>query len=257
MLLLDTKDTDSLYSARGGKARARLFLDEAEGYISDSNFLEAEIAISQARNEDISDRLEWLELLLAFRQDPKKINRVITFASSKRHPRLCFQALLVALEYCMYKKNEKKLDLAIKVFTTTHPNSSGVWEATLIRQANRLMHRPANEEDLHIVKQLHANPTPGQEAQARGLLGDYLLGLKHYEELIALIDPVISIEPTIINHLQLGSALVGAGRREEGLTVLIDGLEANHGDMAKHQIEPIRKKLKTLIDDLTRNTNYN
>lgn len=256
MLLLDTHNADSLYSARGGKSRARLFLNEAEDSIDEGNFLEAEIALSQAKREDRSDRLEWLELLLAFRRDSKKINRVITFASSKRHPRLCFQALRVALEYCINKKDEKKIDLAIAAFTTTHPNSSGVWEANMVRQANRLMWRAAKEEDLNMVRQLQADPVPGQETKVRGLLGDYLLELGHYEELIDLIDPIIPTEPTIINHLQLGNALVGAGRREEGLAVLMDGLEALPGDVAKSQIEPLRKKIKEIIDDLKRDANY-
>jgi len=252
MLLLDTENADSLYSARGGKARARLFLDEADDLIDEGDFIEAKRALSQARHEDKSDRLEWLELLLEFRLDPKKINRVIAFASSKRHPRLCFQALRVALEYYIDKKNEKKIDSAITAFTKTHPNSSGAWEATMIRQANRLICKSISEKDLNAVRQLQANPTPGQETKSRGLLGEYLLELGRYDELIALIDPIISTEPTIINHLQLGSALVGVGRHEEGLAILMDGLEANPGDATKGQIEPLRKKVKGIIDDLKR-----
>ena len=249
LLLLDTDDVVSLRSARGGKARARLFLDEAEDCIKGGSFSEAEIALSQAKCEDSSDRLEWLELFLEFRKDPKKINQVVAFVSSKRHPRLCFQALRVVLEYCMDKNDEKKLDSAIDAFTTAHPNSSGVWEAIIIRQANRLMRKSIKEEDLCTVRQLQANPAPGQEAQSRGLLGEYLLELKRYDELISLIDPIIDTEPTIINHLQLGSALVGVGKYEEGLAVLAGGLEANPGDITKHQIEPLRKRIKGIIDD--------
>jgi tetratricopeptide (TPR) repeat protein len=257
LMLLDTEDVASLKSARGGNARAILFLDEAEDHINENNLQEAEVALSQAKSEDSSDRLEWLELLLAFRKNQNKINQVITFASSKRHPRLCFQALRVVLEYYMNQNDETKLDAIISAFAAIHPNSSGVWEAKIIRQADRLMRKTINEEDLYIVRQLHANTAPGQEAKIRSLLGEYLLALKHYDELITLIDPIISIEPTMINHLQLGGALVGVGKYEKGLSILTDGLEANPGDINADQIEPLRKRIKDIIDNIKNNASDN
>jgi len=176
--------------------------------------------------------------------------KAVAFAGSGRHPRLCFQALHLAVDYFMDKNDEKGLNLALNTFLAVHPKSSGAWEAAIIRQAYRLMNGSVNEDDLREVRRLQTNPLPGQEARARTLLGQYLLELKRPKEVVELIDPILSAEPTMINHFQLGSALVALKQREEGLAVLNDGLDADPGDLPEDQADLLRAKIQTMIKDL-------
>lgn len=257
MLLLDTNNKEQLYSAKGGNYRSRSYLDEADNYLADGNLTGAEVALSKAGKENQSERLEWLKLLLAFRKDPKRINDIINFISSNHHPRLCFQALHLALDYFMSKKDEHNIISAINAFKNAHPTSSGIWETSVIYQTYRLINHLANEDDLHIVHKLQTNPIPGQEARARNLLGQYLLEFKHYNELIKLVDPIISIEPTIINHFQLGSALLATNQYEESLIVLKNGLEASYGDLPKSQAELLKNKIKNIINSIKINADHN
>jgi len=251
LLLLDAENPAQLHSARGGKAQAGFLLDEVEDCLAEGNIAEAETALRRARRRDRSERLEWLELLLAFRKDPKsQLAKAVAFAGSGRHPRLCFQALHLAVDYFMDKNDEKGLNLALNTFLAVHPKSSGAWEAAIIRQAYRLMNGSVNEDDLREVRRLQTNPLPGQEARARTLLGQYLLELKRPKEVVELIDPILSAEPTMINHFQLGSALVALKQREEGLAVLNDGLDADPGDLPEDQADLLRAKIQTMIKDL-------
>ena len=106
------------------------------------------------------------------------------------------------------------------------------------------------------MRRLQANPLPGQEARARTLLGQYLLEFKRPQEVVDLIDPVLGAEPTMINHFQLGSALVALKERQEGLGVLQDGLEADPGDLPEDQAGLLRSKIQTMIKDLEKNSNH-
>ena len=254
LLLLDAENATQLRSARGGKAQSAFLLDEVEDYLAEGDLGEAETALKRARRKDRSERLEWLELLLAFTRDPRaSLAKAIAFAGSGRHPRLCFQALHLAVDHYMDKNDEKGLNLALNTFLAVHPKSSGAWEAAIIRQAYRLMNGPVSDDDLREVRRLQANPLPGQEPRARTLLGQYLLELKRPKEVVELIDPVIAAEPTMINHFQLGSALVALKQREQGLGVLVDGLDADPGDLPEDQAGLLRTKMQTMVKDLEKN----
>jgi hypothetical protein len=106
------------------------------------------------------------------------------------------------------------------------------------------------DDDLREVRRLQANPLPGQEARARTLLGQYLLELKRPKDVVDLVGPVIAAEPTMINHFQLGSALVALKQREEGLAMLQDGLDGDPGDLPEDQAVLLRSKMQTMIKDL-------
>jgi tetratricopeptide (TPR) repeat protein len=257
LLLLDAESPAQLRSARGGKAEAGFLLDEAEDWLADGNLVEAEAALRRSRRKDRSERLDWLELLLAFRKDPRsQLAKAIGFAGSGRHPRLCFQALHLAVDHYMDKNDEKGLNLALNTFLAAHPKSSGAWEAAIIRQAYRLMNGTVGDDDLREVRRLQANPLPGQEARARTLLGQYLLELKRPKDVVDLVGPVIAAEPTMINHFQLGSALVALKQREEGLAVLQDGLDGDPGDLPEDQAGLLRGKMQTMIKDLEKNLGH-
>jgi tetratricopeptide (TPR) repeat protein len=251
LLLLDAETPAQLRSARGGKAEAAILLDEMEDCLNEGDLLEAEATLKRARRKERSERMDWLELLLAFRRDPAgQLAKAIAFAESKRHPRLCFQAMHLAVDHYMDRNDEAGLTRALGAFLKAHPKSSGAWEAAIIRQAYRLMNGPVGEDDLLEVRRLQGNPLPGQESRARTLLGQYLLEFKRPKEVVELIDPVIATEPTMINHFQLGSALAALKRRDEGLELLQDGLEADPGDLPEDQAELLRTKMKTMILDL-------
>jgi hypothetical protein len=67
---------------------------------------------------------------------------------------------------------------------------------------------------------------------------------------------VLGAEPTMINHFQLGSALVALKERQEGLGVLQDGLEADPGDLPEDQAGLLRTKIQTMIKDLEKNPSH-
>ena len=251
LLLLDAESPAQLRSARGGKAEARFILDDAEDCLGDGNLQEAESAIRKARRKDKSERLDWLELHLAFRKDPRAaLPKAVAFAASPRHPRLCFLALRMAVDYIMDKNDDKGLFLALDAFLNAHPKSSGAWEAAIIRQAYQLMNSQVTEEDLREVRRLQANPLPGQEARARTLLGQYLLELRHFRDVVQLIDPVLVSEPTMINHFQLGTALASLKDKDEALAVLREGLESDPGDLPQDQAALLQAKMQTMIQEL-------
>jgi tetratricopeptide (TPR) repeat protein len=257
LLLLDAESPAQLRSARGGRAEAGFILDDAEDWLAEGNLTEAEAALKRARRKDRSERLEWLELLLAYRKDGRsQLAKAVAFAGSGRHPRLCFQALHLAVDYFMDKNDEKGLNMALDSFLSVHPKSSGAWEAAIIRQVYRLMNGPVSEDDLREVRRLQANPLPGQEARARTLLGQYLLEFKRPKDVVDLVGPVIAAEPTMINHFQLGSALVALKQREEGLTVLQDGLDGDPGDLPEDQAALLRTKIQAMIKDLEKTLSH-
>jgi tetratricopeptide (TPR) repeat protein len=251
LLLLDAEGAAQLRSARGGRAEARYILDDVEDWLADGNLPEAEAALKRARRKDKSERLEWLELQAAFLKDPKgTLPKAILFAGSGRHPRLCFQALRLAVDHLLDKGDEKGFKLALESFLGAHPKSSGAWEAAIIRQAQRLMAGKVTDEDLAEVRRLQGNPLPGQEARARTLLGQYLLELKHPQEVVQLVDPVIASEPTMINHFQLGMALASLGERDEALAVLRDGLQSDPGDLPESQTALLRSRMEGMIHEM-------
>ena len=192
-----------------------------------------------------------MELQIAWHRDPAgHLKAVQAFATSARHPRLCFQALRLAIDYFMEKEDESGVMKSLEGFLQAHPKSSGAWEAVIIRQAYRLMSAKITEDDLIEVRRLHAKPLPGQEGRVRTLLGQYLLDLKRPAEVVELLDPILKTEPTLINHFQLGTALAAIDEREEALLVLQDGLHADPGDLPEDQVSLIKKKIEGLILEL-------
>ncbi|HNX32586.1 MAG TPA: tetratricopeptide repeat protein [Holophaga sp.] len=251
LLLLDAENPAQLRSARGGKAEARFLLDDAEDWLKEGNLAEAEVALKKARRKDQSERADWIELQIAAKRHTKTaIPKALTFAASSRHPRLCFQALRLAVDPLMEQENEAAIMKALDTFLKAHPKSSGAWEAAIIRQAYRLMNGKVGQEDLAEVRRLQASPLPGQEARARTLLGQYLMEMRKPEEVVELIEPVLKSEPTIINHFQLGTALAALGEREDALQTLQDGLEAVPGDLAEAQVNLLKSKMQALVKDL-------
>ena len=255
LLLLDAESPAQLRSARGGKAEARFLLDDAEGWLKDNNLGEAEVSLKKARRKDRSERADWVELQIAIKQNEKTgIQKAQTFAASNRHPRLCFQALRLAVDPLTEGEDEAGIMKVLDLFLKAHPKSSGAWEAAIIRQAYRLMNGKVDQGDLAEVRRLQANPLPGQEPRSRTLLGQYLMEMRKPEEVVELIEPVLKAEPTMINHFQLGTALAALGEREDALEVLREGLDATPGDLVESQVELLKTKMQALIQDLEKNT---
>ncbi|HJU83849.1 MAG TPA: tetratricopeptide repeat protein [Holophagaceae bacterium] len=251
LLLLDAESYPQLREAREGKASTRELLDEAERCLDEKLPEEAEAQLRRARRKGRSERLDWLELRLAFTRAPEKhLAEALAFARSDRHPRLCFLALRLALEHLMDQHREPEIEKALEGFLARHPKSSGAWEAALMRQAYRLVKGEPAERDLSEVRRLHAQPLPGFQARARTLLGQYLLAMHKHRDVVDLIDPVLEKEPTLLNHFQLGAALAGLGERREAQDLLRAGLEADEGELNDSQAQGVRGQIRSLLRDL-------
>ncbi len=251
LLLLDAESTAQLWSARGGKESARRILDEAEDWMAEGRGEEAEACLRRARRRCRSERLDYLELQHAYLKDPDGGRaRLLAFAGSPRHPRLCFQALRLLLDHEMEAGREDEVQRALEAYLAAHPKSSGAWEAALMRQAWKLLGGKGLDAELAEVRRLHAHPLPGQESRARTLLSQYLLALQKPGEVVELLDPVLDQEPTIINHFQLGAALAALGERDPALALLRGGLDADPGDLSPEQLEGVRTQMRSLLEDL-------
>jgi tetratricopeptide (TPR) repeat protein len=251
LLLLDAEDYPQLREAREGKASTRELLDEAERCLDEGLPEEAGAQLRRARRKGGSERLDWLELRLAFTQAPEKhLAEALAFARSDRHPRLCFLALRLALEHLMEQHREPEIAKALEAFLAKHPKSSGAWEAALMRQAYRLVKGKPTEADLAEVRRLHAQPLPGFQPRARTLLGQYLLAMQKHKDVVELLDPVLEKEPTLVNHFQLGAALAALGERREAQELLRAGLEADEGDLNEGQAQGVRGQIRTLLREL-------
>jgi tetratricopeptide (TPR) repeat protein len=251
LLMLDAETHPQLREARDGKPGTLTLLDEAEALLDEDQLDSAALLLKRARRKGRSQRLEWLELRLTFLRQPEKtLKAALDFACSDRHPRLCFLALRLVLEHLMAQKREPEIARALDAFLTRHPKSSGAWEAALMRLAYRLMNGQVTEQDLVEVRRLHAHPLPGLEPRARTLLGQYLLALKHHQDVLDLLDPLLEKEPTLINHFQLGAALAGLGDREEARILLKAGLDADPGDLNESQAKGVRSQIRGLMKEL-------
>nr|WP_320133613.1 tetratricopeptide repeat protein [uncultured Holophaga sp.] len=251
LLLLDAEDPAQLRSARGGSAASRMALDEVEVLIREESPAEASTALKRVMRKERTQRAELLELQIAFLKNPKgTLSKAMAFAASDHHPRLCFQALRLVLDYYMEQNADAQILETLEHYLQAHPKSSGAWEAAIIRQACRLMAGDLTQDDLKEVRRLQANPLPGQEARARTLLGQYLLDLKLPRDVVDLIGPVLKNEPTLINHFQLGTALAALHRESEAVDILEAGLEADPDDLQESQVTMIKTKMKALIHEL-------
>jgi tetratricopeptide (TPR) repeat protein len=251
LLMVDAQDHQQLREARDGKTGTQTLLDEVENLLDESQLEPAALLLKRARRKGKSQRSEWLDLRLAFLQNPEKsLKAALDFACSDRHPRLCFLALRLGLEHLMAQKREAEIARILDAFLTRHPKSTGAWEAALMRQAYRLMNGQASEQDLIEVRRLHAHPLPGMEPRARTLLGQYLLALKRHQEVLDLLDPLLEKEPTLINHFQLGAALAGLGDREEARALLKAGLDAEPGDLNDSQAKGVKNQIRGLLKEL-------
>ncbi|HEY3270834.1 MAG TPA: tetratricopeptide repeat protein [Geothrix sp.] len=251
LLMVDAEDHQQLREARDGKTGTQTLLDEVENLLDEDQLEPAALLLKRVRRKGKSQRSEWLDLRLAFLQNPEKtLKAALDFACSDRHPRLCFLALRLGLEHLMAQKREPEIARILDAFLTRHPKSTGAWEAALMRQAYRLMNGQASEQDLVEVRRLHAHPLPGMEPRARTLLGQYLLALKRHQEVLELLDPLLEKEPTLINHFQLGAALAGLGEREEARTLLKAGLDAEPGDLNDSQAKGVKNQIRGLLKEL-------
>jgi tetratricopeptide (TPR) repeat protein len=251
LLMVDAENHPQLRDARDGKAGTQLMLDEVEALLDENQTEGAEVLLKRVRRKGRSQRSEWLDLRLAFLKDPeKRIKAALEFACSDRHPRLCFLALRLILEHLMERKRDSEITLALDAYLTRHPKSTGAWEAALMRLAYRLMNGQVTEQDLDEARRLHAHPLPGLEPRARTLLGQYLLALKHHQEVLDLLDPLLEKEPTLINHFQLGAALAGLGEREQATALLKAGLEAEAGDLNESQAKGVKIQIRGLLKEL-------
>ncbi len=251
LLLLDASDMDMLRTARGGRVAVQQILDEAEFHLGEGDLDRAEVALKRARRREKSDRLLWLELELAFRRNPAaSVTRLLAFSISSHHPRLCFLALRRAVDWMMDQGLEENVDPALDAYLQAHAKSSGAWEASLIQTATRLMTGRATEGDLQQVRALHAAPLPGQDGRIRTLLGQYLLEFHKPDEVVDLVEPAIRLEPTLINHFQLGAALAALGESEDARQVLTQGLASDPGDLQDAQARLVKDKMQALLSDL-------
>ena len=251
LLMVDAENHQQLREARDGKTGTQLLLDEAESLLDENQPEGAEVLLRRARRKGRSQRSEWLDLRLAFLKEPEKqLKAALDFACSDRHPRLCFLALRLALEHLMEQKREPEISRILDAFLTRHPKSTGAWEAALMRQAYKLMNGQVTEQDLAEVRRLHAHPLPGLEPRARTLLGQYLLALKHHQDVLNLLDPLIEKEPTLINHFQLGAALAGLGEREQARVLLRAGLDSDPADLNESQAKGVKQQIAGLLQEL-------
>ncbi len=251
LLMVDAENHPQLREARDGRTGTQLMLDEAEALLDEHQPEGAGVLLKRVRRKGRSQRSDWLELRLAFLQDPEKqLKPALDFACSDRHPRLCFLALRLALEHLMDRKRESEITRALDAYLTRHPKSTGAWEAALMRQAYRLMNGQVTNQDLVEVRRLHAHPLPGLEPRARTLLGQYLLALKRHQDVLDLLDPLIEKEATLVNHFQLGSALAGLGEREQARALLKEGLDADPGDLDETQAKGVKTQILGLMKEL-------
>ena len=250
LILLDSRSREQLRSARGGCKRAQICLDFAEEWLEE-NLDEAYKYLQEARKITNSDRAEWIGLQIqAVKNMSKAVPKLLNFSASSRHPRLCFNALRLAVDYLMADSDESAVMEALDNFLNAHPKSSGAWECAVIRHAFLLMTGKATEYDLLEVKRLQANPLPGQESRVMTLLGQYLLDFNHPQEVIDLIAPKIEFEPTLINYFQLGSALAATGRKAKALELLRMGRNADASELQDGQADMLQERLNNLILEL-------
>lgn len=248
-LLLDAQNIIQLNSARGGNLKVRSYLDTVEDCILDNDLVQAESILKTIKQEDKNERFNWLELLLLFKQNSICIQNIIDFINSNHHPRLCFYALRLVLDYFVKNNDQDKIDNILEKFIEYHKDSYVVKEAIMIQKANHLVDGTFTTNDLEAVRQLHLNPPPGRETQVQNLFGYYLLEFKCYIELENLIRPITLTEPSITNLFQLGKALIAMQQYEEALNVLMDALDADYENLPKEQIELLRSNITELIND--------
>lgn len=253
LLLLDSKDPEQLWGARGGGRRAKIHLDIAEQHLREENIESAKRCLQDARLICDSIRAKWIELQISAIEDlPKAVPKLLAFSTTPGHPRLCFNALRIAVDYLMTKEDMPAVLKALDDYLSMYPKNSGAWECAVIRHAFLLMTGNATEENLAEVIQLHANPLPGQESRVTTLLSQYLLDFDHPQEVIDLLGPTLEHHPTLINHFQLGSALATIGQRGKALEILRLGRTADVGDLQEKQEAMILERLNTLVQDLER-----
>lgn len=251
LLLLDAETPDVLRSARGGHMPSSRLLDEADFHLAEGDLDRAESALKKARRRERTDRADWLELEIAFRRNADAAApRLLAFSITPHHPRLCFLALRKVVDHLMDTGREAEVGPALEAFLAAHPKSSGAWEAALIQAATRLMSGDATQADLAQVRTLHATPLPGQEGRIRTLLGQYLLEFRLPAEVVDLVEPALRLEPNLIHHFQLGTALAALGEMEEARAVLTQGQSADTGDLQESQAALIREKMAALLKEL-------
>lgn len=252
LLMLDASTHAQLRSARDGSNATLSLLNEAEDLIDENNIVLGEALLKKARKKEVTDRLEWLELKAGFTKEPlKHIKQANEFSKSNHHPRLCYEALQMAMGHFMKEKQTESVLEILKGFLRAHPQTSGAWEAVLQVKTFLMLSDNIIETDLQEVRVLFDHPLPGQKSRARILLGQMLLALNRPEEIPALITPVLHEEPTLLNYFQLGAAYARTGKIKESIAILREGVRLHAGDLSDDQAKQIKQQMEDLLKELS------
>ncbi len=252
LLMLDAQNHRQFRSARDGSNLTKALLNEAEDLIEEGNYSLAEPLLKKARRQFSSDRLEWLETLLQFKKNPGSgLTKAIKFSSSEHHPRLCFSALHLSMEYSIKEKQNVQIVEALKGYLQKYPQTSGAWEAVLAFKSFLMMNDEITEDDLDEVKNLYLHPLPGQVSRARTLLCQILLSLNHPEQIPSLLEPVLNQDPGLLDFLQLGMAFAALGKKKEAIATLREGLSFYSNEFSDKQALNLKTQMEDLLKDLS------
>jgi tetratricopeptide (TPR) repeat protein len=205
----------------------------------------------------VSDRLEWLETLLQFKKNPTEGSaKAVKFSASDHHPRLCFAALHLSMEFLIKEKQNAEIVKALKGYLQKYPQTSGAWEAVLAFKSFLMMNDEINENDLEEVRNLYLHPLPGQVARARTLLCQMLLSLNHPEQIPALLLPVLDLDPSLLDFLQLGTAYAALEKRKEAIATLREGLSCYSNEFSDKQAQNLKNQMEELLKELSNGKHY-
>jgi tetratricopeptide (TPR) repeat protein len=257
LLMLDAQNHPQFRSARDGSNLTKALLNEAEDLLEEGSYSLAEPLLKKARRQHVSDRLEWLETLLQFKKNPTEGSaKAVKFSASDHHPRLCFAALHLSMEYLIKEKQNAEIVKALKGYLQKYPQTSGAWEAVLAFKSFLMMNDEINENDLEEVRNLYLHPLPGQVARARTLLCQMLLSLNHPEQIPALLLPVLDLDPSLLDFLQLGTAYAALEKRKEAIATLREGLSCYSNEFSDKQAQNLKNQMEELLKELSNGKHY-
>jgi len=252
LLMLDAQTHLQFRSARDGSNLTKALLNEAEDLIEEGSYSLADPLLKKARRKEVTDRLEWLETLLQFKKNTAMGSiKALKFSVSDHHPRLCFAALHLSMEYLIKEKKNADIVEALKGYLQKYPQTSGAWEAVLAFKSFLMMNNEVNENDLEEVRSLYQHPLPGQAARARTLLCQMLLSLNHPEQIPPLLLPVLDLDPSLLDFLQLATAYAAAGKRKEAISTLREGLSCYSNEFSDKQAQNLKSQMEELLDELS------
>jgi tetratricopeptide (TPR) repeat protein len=252
LLMLDAQNHHQFRSARDGSNLTKALLNEAEDLIEEGSYSLAEPLLKKAKRQQMSDRLEWLEILLQFKKNPNLAHgRAVSFSASEHHPRLCFEALSLSMDYFIKSEQTSDLVEALKGYLQKYPQTSGAWESVLAFKSFLMLNDQIDDRDLEEVRNLYLHPLPGQSARARTLLCQMLLSLKHPEQVPPLLVPIMNLDPSLLDFLQLGTAYAAVGKRKEAIATLREGLSCYSNEFSDKQAQNLKSQMEELLKQLS------